>query len=94
MYRDAVQANCEAMVLLSGDSDLTPALDAIKEHNASIRIGVVLPRKEGTERPPSQMLSKFADWTRSVIRTSELESCQMPRLIPTNRKPAIRPDYW
>ncbi len=95
MYRDAVQDDTDAMLVLSNDSDIAPAIEAVKELNSSIDIGVIIPRREDAEaRLPNRSLSALADWTRGHIKALELYDSQMPDLVPTHKKPAIKPDYW
>lgn len=94
MFGDAVSGACDAMLVFSNDTDLVPAIEAVKRHNAEINIGVVFPIAEGMKRPQSASLAEKADWTRSTIRNEELAATQLPNLVPTPRKPAIKPDYW
>jgi hypothetical protein len=81
---------------VSNDTDLSPALQAIRDDfGSSVKIGVIIPiRKETTGRPPNAKLSSYADWTRKYITNNELADSQLPELIPTNRKPIIKPEYW
>ena len=95
MIEDAViKQSCEQVVLLTSDTDLTPPLEVIRRHKPDTTIGIVLPRREGKSRMPNRTLSAHADWTRDLIRNEELQAAQMPDLVPTNKKPAIKPDYW
>ena len=98
IYRDLLKGNCEQAILVSNDSDLVPALEAVQEDLTDKYIGVVMPRiqKEGDQknRPYNVKLSNLANWTRGYIREEELKMFQLPRLVPTKRKPIIRPDYW
>ena len=97
LYRDTVHRKCEQAVLVSSDSDLESALAFIKQDFPSHHVGLILPRrepKEGKRQPPNAGLSKLADWTRSYILDEELERFQLPDKVPTQKKPAIKPDYW
>jgi hypothetical protein len=98
LYRDLLKGNCEQAILVSNDSDLVPALEAVQEDFTDKYIGVVMPRiqKEGEQknRPYNVKLSNLANWTRGYIREEELKMFQLPQLIPTKRKPIIRPEYW
>lgn len=94
-YRDASKWLCQQLVFVTNDSDIEPSLRAIREDlGDTIRIGVVVPRREGNHRPPSESLSKYADWVRSYILEDELKLSQLPEQIPTPKKPIKRPDYW
>ena len=94
MFGDAVSNACDAMLVFSNDTDLVPAVQAVKRHNAAINVGIVFPISEGMRRPQSASLAEQADWTRSTIRNEELAAAQLPELVPTQKKPAIKPDYW
>lgn len=94
MYRDALAGRCEQVVLCSNDSDLAPALSAIREDCANIRIGLVLPRPPELETRKSATLEALADWTRHYIRREELQAHQFPDRVPTKKKPAIKPSHW
>ncbi|MBW5389339.1 NYN domain-containing protein [Brachyspira hampsonii] len=43
LVRDACNRNCDKAILLSGDSDLVPAIKMAKEENADLKVGVVVP---------------------------------------------------
>ncbi|MBT3206309.1 MAG: NYN domain-containing protein [Gammaproteobacteria bacterium] len=99
MYRDVVKTDCDQIVLVSNDTDLEPALEAIREDKGnSVQIGVIIPIEKQTQgkrhRPANQRLSQYADWTRHHILDDELASSQLPLKIPTNKKPIIKPNYW
>ena len=97
LYRDAVLQNCEQVVLVSGDSDLKPALEFIKQDYPKIFVGLILPRPKligSNQRPKNTSLSASSDWTRAYILESELEQSQLSNKVPTNKKPAIKPSYW
>ena len=98
-YRDAVKGNAEQLVFVSNDTDLEPALKLIRHDlDDDIQIGVVIPMrkpKEGSpRRPPNASLSKHANWTRSYITETELANSHLPEIIPTPKKPIVKPDYW
>lgn len=98
-YRDALKGRAEQVVFVSNDTDLEPALSAIKEDfGATISIGVIFPIRErvagATSRPPNNALSKHATWTRRNIRNEELAACVLNDVIPTNKKPIRKPSYW
>lgn len=98
-YRDVAKGLVDQLVFVSNDTDIVPALAAIREDfDGKCRIGVVIPvrRTDGevTGRPGNRQLSELADWTRHYIREEELAACAFPDMIPTNRKPIRKPDYW
>ena len=101
MYRTACrsdQLKIEQIVLVSGDTDLGPALAAIRQDFPNIRLGVILPHrledKELVRNPPGS-LKKHVDWMRTYITDDELSVCQLPVKVHLVRKPTIvKPDYW
>jgi len=95
-YRDVAKNTAEHIVFVSNDTDLSPALQAIRDDfGSSVKIGVIIPiRKQTAGRPPNAKLSSYADWTRKYITNNELADSQLPELIPTNRKPIKKPEYW
>lgn len=101
MYRTAArQANIpiaeriQQLVLVSGDTDMTPALRAIREDFPQMKLGVVLPCRTGIKRSPPGSLIEHSDWMRRVVSSEELQSHQFPARVPTHKSPAIKPDYW
>lgn len=93
MYRDAANLRSGQIVLVSGDSDMVPALEAIKE-DFDIQVGLILPRRADGGRTAPAALPSLADWTRTCIHDEELARAQLPHRVPTRRKPAVKPDYW
>jgi uncharacterized LabA/DUF88 family protein len=98
-YRDAVSGRAQQLVFVSNDTDIEPALKAIRDDMANAcRIGVIIPMRkpkdENTRRPPNRCLSDQADWTRSYITDDELTGSHLPEVIPTTKKPIRKPDYW
>ena len=94
IYRDVAQSSCNSIMLFSNDSDLAPALEFSRQSHPSIELGVIFPRKEDNERPPNASLAEHADWSRLVIRDEELHSSLMNDMVPTSKKPAIKPEHW
>ena len=98
LFRDAMKAQAEQVVLVSNDTDLETALAMIREEQGlKIKIDVVIPAPKSIDkkrRPSNQRLSKYADWTRHYILDHELEYSQLPKQIATNKKPIIKPKYW
>jgi len=101
MYRLAAKQaglpTCERIgqiVLVSADTDMTPALKAIREDHPEIQVGVVLPNREGIKRTPPGSLKNYSNWMRHLVTREELAACQFPRQVPTRKKPARKPDYW
>ena len=87
-------APIEQIVLVSGDTDMTPALEAIREDFPHLRIGIILPHRKGIERAPPGSLRNNADWMRRYVAPEELEAHQLPGRVHTRKKTADKPDYW
>ena len=90
---DAVDDACDQVVIFSNDSDLAPALRAVKLRWPSKTIGVVAPIR-GEGRQPSIDLKKIADWTRHGIRENELASAQLPDKVQTQKRAISKPGHW
>lgn len=84
----------QQIVLVSADTDMTPALRALREDFPDIHIGVILPHREGIRRTVPGSLKQYADWMRHVVTEAELAAHQFPPRIPTRKKPAVKPAYW
>jgi uncharacterized LabA/DUF88 family protein len=84
----------QQIVLVSADTDLTPALRALREDFPEIQIGVILPHREGMQRTVPGSLKQYAHWMRHRVTREELASHQFPDRVPTNKKPADKPAYW
>lgn len=101
MYRLASQQQVlpenlriEQIVLVSADTDMTPALRAIREDFPNLTLGVILPHREGIKREPPGSLQNLSDWMRRTVTNDELKACQFPDRVPTRKRPALKPDYW
>ena len=94
-YRDATQNKAQQVVFVSNDTDLEPALRALKEDMGNaVTIGVIIPIRKDSRRPKNQSLSQYADWTRSYITDDELADSHLPDKVPTKKKPILKPEYW
>jgi uncharacterized LabA/DUF88 family protein len=93
-WSDTAEDRIQQLVLVSGDTDMTPALEAIREDFPHLRIGIILPHRKGIRREPPGSLRNQADWMRRHISSEELEAHQFPDRVHTHKKPADKPDYW
>ncbi|GHU04819.1 hypothetical protein FACS1894158_05930 [Betaproteobacteria bacterium] len=82
----------EQIVLVSADTDMIPALRALREDFPDMRIGVILPHRQ--ERKAQDSLKEFAHWIRRHVTENELQQHQFPSRIPTRKTPVNKPDYW
>lgn len=95
IYRAAMRADIESVVLLSSDTDFVPALEAIRADAPAVEIGVILPIPDDSRRPDATSLSRLANWTRRVIHDEELAAAQFPRNVHRpGKKHLQRPGYW
>ncbi|WP_200826909.1 NYN domain-containing protein [Marinobacterium lutimaris] len=101
MYRTAVKQSflsleqrIEQIVLVSADTDMGPALQALREDFPDLKLGVILPHREGIKRGTPGSLKNYAHWLRRVVTCAELQAHQFPDRVPTRKKPAIKPKYW
>ena len=100
MYRLAVsqqyqgEEGVQQLVLVSSDTDMAPALAAIRADYPHLRIGIILPRGKDRADRPAGSLRKNADWMRQSISEEELNAHQFPDRVPTHKKPAKKPNYW
>lgn len=98
MYADARSDGVDQVILVSNDSDMVPALRAIRRDTAT-KIGVVLPIRQAAQdqlvgRRPSASLGTHAHWVRGHILETELAAAQLPLTVMTRRRPARRPAHW
>lgn len=89
-----VEDRIDQIVLVSADTDMAPALRALREDFPRLQIGVILPHREGIRREPPGSLLECAHWTRRLITFEELSAHQFPSRVPTRKKPACKPEYW
>lgn len=98
-YRDVAARRADQVVFVTNDTDLAPALKAIREDfGGAIQIGIVMPIRKPAAgrkaRPPNASLDRYADWTRGHIKDEELAGSALPECIPTDKKPICKPAYW
>ncbi|SMQ27796.1 NYN domain-containing protein [Pseudomonas helmanticensis] len=92
MYEGAERL--EQIILVSSDTDMTPALKALRTDFPGLIIGVILPHRSGSVRPLPGSLKDNSHWLRRFISAEELRLHQLPSRVATHKKPAIKPDYW
>lgn len=98
-YRDAMKGKAQQLVFVSNDTDLAPALKAIREDlQDQVQMGVIIPIRKPIKGKPhrsgNKQLNIYADWERSYITDEELSRSHLPNKIPTNKKTIIKPEYW
>lgn len=99
MYRDAASGQFDQIVVCSNDSDVAPAMEAVRQDFPEVTLGIVTPRSPPdaiirSKRVVSTSLSDYADWTRQYLRDEELAASLLPEMVPTRKKPIRRPPHW
>ena len=84
----------EQIVLVSADTDLGPALKAIREDFPKMHIGVILPHREDISRDPPGSLRNQSHWMRRIAKDAELKNNQLPNRIHTRKWPLDKPTIW
>ena len=92
MYRDACRQNFTQQILVTGDSDLQPALKKIKQDYPDIILGVILPVR-GVRSGMAAGLLSLADWNENHLRKDELAEHQLPKKIEIG-KHINKPQRW
>lgn len=91
---DKIDDRIGQLILVSADTDMTPALRAIREDFPDITVGIILPHREGIRRGVPGSLANNSHWIRRNITYAELIAYQFPDRVPTGKSPAIKPHYW
>ncbi|OQY74443.1 MAG: hypothetical protein B6D44_04275 [Ignavibacteriales bacterium UTCHB2] len=101
MIYDAMKNTCDVQYLLTGDSDLAPAVKLIKDEFPERKIFLICPpkknkfdRNEESDSRISRELIRLCD-NHQYITEQELKDCQLPvRVYSKNKRVIICPDYW
>lgn len=94
LYRDAAKGLFDQVVVCTNDSDIEPALKALREDFPQLTIGIVIPLSRSGPRPPSASLTQHSHWSRKYILDEELELSQLKEQIPTSKKTIKKPAHW
>jgi 6-hydroxy-3-succinoylpyridine 3-monooxygenase len=99
LYDDALSGDVDQVVLVTNDTDLTPALEMLRARCPHIVRGLVIPtRKVGAggdlEREANVSLGKLAHWVRRHITDDELRTSQLPDVVPGRRRASVKPHSW
>jgi len=97
VYRDAIKGHCNQVVICTNDSDLEPVLKLLALDAPEVTVGLVLPLRElgsNAQRFSNKRLIDKAHWVRHYILDDELANSQLPEHVPTNKKPASKPEHW
>lgn len=93
MLDDAYQGECDRIVLVSGDSDLVPAVNLVKRRHPKIQVVVYVPATNH-KRAAAKELRDAAD-RHSTLPTSLFSKAQFPVTLTTKLGAVIRkPISW
>ncbi|MBE9191949.1 NYN domain-containing protein [Gloeocapsopsis crepidinum LEGE 06123] len=93
MLDDAYQNACDRMILVSGDSDLVPAVKLVKKRHPEIQITVYIPASH-PKRGAATELRNVAD-KHKTLPTALLPKAQFPQsLTGTSGKTIYKPSSW
>ncbi len=93
MLDDAYQGACDRMILVSGDSDLVPAVKLIKERHPQIQVTVYIPANH-PQRGAAKELRDAAD-KHKTLPTELLSKSQFPEtLIGASGQSICKPEAW
>src|SRR3989338_1758203 len=87
-FQTAIHDLYDMAYIISGDSDLIPAIRAVKETFPAKTIGVVIPIGRRAEA------LKQAAHFHMKMKLKHLETCQLPDRIELDGKVISRPDSW
>lgn len=91
MLDDAYQGNCERMIVVSGDSDLVPALELVRMRFPAIKVHVYVPR-QGDLRVSTEI--RKAAHVNRTLPIEMIEQSQFPDVVQANLEPINKPASW
>ena len=93
MLDDAYQNNCDRMIVVSGDSDLVPAVELVKQRFPEIQITVYIPSRH-PRRGAATELRNAADKNKT-LPTALFKNTQFPNSLINNSGQTInKPSSW
>ena len=93
MLDDAYQNACDRIILVSGDSDLVPAIELIKTRFPEKRITVYVPARDPTRAAARSL--RGAAHKHKTLPVNLLKKCQFPdSLVDVGRVRITKPSAW
>ncbi len=95
LISDAMQQEVDSMVLISGDSDLEPAVEWIRKNRPNIGFTVYIP--ENPDKPSGRRNDSYRNMGVKVgpLPTTEIPQCQFPKVLKIGSGRWIgRPKEW
>ena len=89
LVRDACRKNCDTAIILSGDSDLVPAIKMAKLENNDLKIGVIIP-----PNVQADSLKKASDFSRKLSEFSLSDFLFPKNIILDNKNIISCPSDW
>jgi uncharacterized LabA/DUF88 family protein len=88
LFQTAIHGLYDMAFIISGDSDLIPAIQAVKETFPDKTVGVIIPIGRRAEA------LKQAAHFHMKMKQRHLETCQLPDRVELDGKTIMRPDRW
>ncbi|MDJ0730832.1 MAG: NYN domain-containing protein [Crocosphaera sp.] len=93
MLDDAYQNNCDRMIVVSGDSDLVPAVELVRKRFPRIQIFVYIPSRD-KKRGAATELRNAANKNKT-LPTALFKTTQFPQSLVDNSGQTInKPSSW
>ncbi len=94
MLDDAYQGLCDRIILVSGDSDLVPAIELIKKRHTKIKISVYIPATN-PKRGAATELRNSADNDHTLAPNNLMVQSQFPvNVIISSTRIITKPSTW
>lgn len=94
MIDDAYQGLCDRIILVSGDSDLVPAINLVKKRHPRIQVSVYIP-STNQKRGAACELRNCADKSHTLTPNNLMAQSQFPLTISTSSTTTInKPNSW
>ena len=93
MIDDAYRDRADRFVIVSGDSDLLPAVRLVRERFPDKQIIVYVPAREGTRRAAAREMRRIAHRHRTMP-PEPMRRSQLPSVIQTGEGGIMKPSSW
>lgn len=92
MVDDAYNGLCDTQVLVSGDSDLVPALDRIRENHPQVRLIAYIPARGPARGAATEV--RAAVHQHRTLPLALLSKCHLPNPVLANGTQIHKPASW
>jgi uncharacterized LabA/DUF88 family protein len=93
MLDDAYQDICDTLIVVSGDSDLVPAVHVVKARFPEKRVVVYVPARDATRGAATEM--RAAGDKSATLPMQLFKFCQLPPEVRDgNDRPIRKPASW